>query len=83
MAPATSAFLGHFAEKDDFVDDDELTLLEADLRLLDKDVEFHTYPGTTHWFFEADRPTHDPAAAELAWDRTLAFLHRHLDYTPE
>ncbi|HZA87477.1 MAG TPA: dienelactone hydrolase family protein, partial [Acidimicrobiales bacterium] len=38
MAPARSPFLGHFAETDAFVDDDELTLLEADLRLLDKDV---------------------------------------------
>jgi carboxymethylenebutenolidase len=79
MAPATSAFLGHFADKDDFVDDDELTLLEADLRLLDKDVEFHRYPGTQHWFFEEDRPSYDAASARLAWDRTLAFLHRHLD----
>jgi carboxymethylenebutenolidase len=78
MAPATSPFLGHFAESDDFVDDDELTLLEADLRLLDKTVEFHRYAGTRHWFFEADRPTYDPAAAELAWQRTIAFLRENL-----
>lgn len=78
MAPATSPFLGHFAEVDDFVADDELTLLEADLRLLDKDVTFHRYPGTTHWFFEADRPAYDPAAAEVAWDRTVDFLRTHL-----
>jgi carboxymethylenebutenolidase len=79
MAPATSAFLGHFAEKDSFVDDDELVLLEADLRLLEKDVTFHRYPGTEHWFFESDRPAYDPAAADLAWERTLAFFHERLD----
>jgi carboxymethylenebutenolidase len=79
MAPATAAFLGHFAEVDEFVDEDELTLLEADLRLLDKDVEFHRYPGTGHWFFEADRPAYDAEAAELAWRRTLDFFHAHLD----
>ena len=78
MSPATSAFLGHFAEVDPFVDDDERTLLEADLHVLDKDVEFHHYPGTGHWFFEADRPAYDEPAATLAWERTLAFLRAHL-----
>lgn len=79
MAPAEGAFLGHFAETDELIDDDELTLLEADLRLLDKDVNFHRYPGTSHWFFEDDQPAYDDAAAKLAWDRTVAFLHQHLD----
>jgi carboxymethylenebutenolidase len=79
MAPARSAFLGHFAESDQYIEDDELTLLEAELRLLDKEVTFHRYPGTHHWFFESDRPAYDPSAAELAWDRTVSFLHRHLD----
>ena len=78
MAPAHAAFLGHFAEDDDFVDEDELTLLEADLRLLDKDVTFHRYPGTSHWFFESDRPAYDAAAADLAWSRTLAFFDQQL-----
>jgi carboxymethylenebutenolidase len=78
MAPATSAFLGHFAETDPYVDDDELTLLEADLHVLDKDVEFHHYPGTGHWFFESDRPAYDEPAATQAWDRTLSFLHDRL-----
>ena len=82
MSPATSAFLGHFAEDDAYVDDDELTLLEADLHVLDKDVTFHHYAGTGHWFFEADRPAYDEPAATLAWERTLAFLRAHLDGAP-
>jgi carboxymethylenebutenolidase len=82
MSPATSAFLGHFAEEDPYVDGDELTLLEADLHVLDKDVTFHHYPGTGHWFFEADRPNYDEPAATLAWERTLAFLRAHLDGPP-
>jgi carboxymethylenebutenolidase len=81
MTPATSAFLGHFAEVDPYVDGDERTLLEADLHVLDKDVTFHDYPGTGHWFFEAGNAAYDAAAAELAWERTLAFLHRRLDGT--
>jgi carboxymethylenebutenolidase len=78
FAGASSAYLGHYAETDPFVDDDGLVLLEAELRLLDLDTTFHRYPGTHHWFFEADRPEHHPEAAEVAWQRTLAFLRAHL-----
>ena len=78
MDGATSAYLGHFAETDPYVDEDSLVLLEADLHLLGLDPTFHRYPGTRHWFFEEDRPEHDPGAAELAWERTLAFFATHL-----
>lgn len=77
--PATCAVLGHFAEHDELVDEDSVVEMEAHLRLLDKDVEFHRYAGTGHWFAEDDRPAaYDPAAAKLAWDRTVAFLGQHL-----
>ena len=76
---ATSAFQGHFAEHDEFVSENEHIEMEGQLRLVDKDVEFHHYPGTAHWFFESDRvPAYDEAAAGLAWERTLDFLRRHL-----
>lgn len=79
FAGARSAYLGHFAETDSFVSADEVSYLEASLRLEGLDVDFHTYPNTTHWFFEADRTVaYHPQAAQLAWDRTVAFLHRHL-----
>ena len=35
-------------------------LLEADLHVLGLEPEIHHYPGTQHWFFEDDRPEHDP-----------------------
>jgi carboxymethylenebutenolidase len=77
--PATAPILGHFAERDELVSDDEVVEMEAHLRLLAKDVEFHRYAGTGHWFIEDDRPAaYDDAAAQLAWERTIAFLHRHL-----
>jgi carboxymethylenebutenolidase len=82
MSAAECAFLGHFAERDDLVSDDDKTLLEADLRLLGKEVEFHHYPGTRHGFAEADRDVFHPAAAERAWLRTLAFLRERLDRRP-
>lgn len=76
---AQAAFQGHFAEFDELVSDDEVVELEAHLHLVGRQVEFHRYPGTAHWFFEADRGVaFDEKAAELAWQRTLEFLDRHL-----
>ena len=41
-------------------------------------AEIHHYEAA-HGFFNATRPqVYDPAQAELAWTRTLAFLERHL-----
>jgi carboxymethylenebutenolidase len=78
-----SAFLGHFAEHDEFVSDDQRVEMEAHLRLLGKDVDFHLYPGTGHWFFEQDRPpAYDARAAELAWERTVEFFRDRLGATP-
>jgi carboxymethylenebutenolidase len=80
FSPAEAAFQGHFAEIDEFASEDDVNYLEAQLRLAGKEVEFHRYPGTGHWFAERDRPAaYVERAAELAWDRTLAFLHAHLD----
>jgi carboxymethylenebutenolidase len=78
FAGSRSAYLGHFAETDDYVDEDSVALLEAELHLDELDVTFHRYPGTGHWFFEEDRPEHDADAAALAWERTLAFFRQHL-----
>ena len=78
MEDARCAFLGHYAERDPYVDEDALVLLESELHLDGLDVEFHRYPGTTHWFAEPDRPEHDPEAAKTAWDRTLDFFESYL-----
>lgn len=76
---ARSAYLGHFAEHDEFESDDDIAFLEASLGLAGCDVTFHRYPGTSHWFFESDRPVaYDPAAADLAWERTVEFLRARL-----
>lgn len=82
--PGRAAIQAHFAELDELVSDDEKVTLEAELRLLGREVEVHHYAGTGHWFFEEDHAAaHDPIAAELAWERTIAFLRRHLDPAAE
>jgi carboxymethylenebutenolidase len=70
-----AAYLGHFAENDEFEPQSNVDALEESLKRAGRPVTFHRYPGTGHWFFEPDRPqAYDHAAASLAWDRTLAFL---------
>lgn len=75
FSPARAAYLGHFAESDPFEPPEGVKALEASLHAAGRPVTFHTYPDSGHWFFEADRPdAYNPAAAQLAWERTLAFL---------
>ena len=41
--------------------------------------EIHQYPGTSHAFFNDDRPdVYNADAAKDAWDRTLALFRQHL-----
>ena len=70
-------YLGHFAENDEFEPQSNVDSLEESLNLAGRPVTFYVYSGTGHWFFEPDRSqAYNPAAASLAWDRTLAFLKR-------
>jgi carboxymethylenebutenolidase len=72
-----AAYLGHFAENDEFEPQSNVDALEAALQRAGRPVTFYRYPGTGHWFFEPDRTqAFNQAAANLAWDRTLAFLRR-------
>jgi carboxymethylenebutenolidase len=72
-----AAYLGHFAENDQFEPQANVDHLEETLRRAGRPVTFHRYSGTAHWFFEPDRSqAYNQAAARLAWQRTLAFLKR-------
>jgi carboxymethylenebutenolidase len=75
---ARTAYLGHFAEEDEWEPLDGVRQMEADIRAAGRDVTIHIYPGVAHWFFEADRPEYNPEAAEVAWRRTLEFLNQRL-----
>jgi carboxymethylenebutenolidase len=75
-----AAFLGHFAENDEWAALKSVHKLEERIRLAGKEVTFFIYPGTKHWFFEENQPNaYDEAAAKLAWGRTVKFLHRQLN----
>lgn len=75
FSQSQAAFLGHFAENDEFEPQSEVDALKAALQSAGRPADFHIYPGTGHWFFEPDRTdAFNQEAASLAWDRTLAFL---------
>jgi carboxymethylenebutenolidase len=78
---AKAAYLCHFAENDPFEPAESVTEMEETLEAAGKQVAFYIYPGTTHWFFEPNRPdAYNPSAAALAWERTITFLHTQLDH---
>lgn len=78
-ASARAAYLGHYAESDEWESPASVKRLERRLQAAHRPVTFYTYAGTSHWFFEKDRAeAYNAKAAKLAWRRTVAFLRRTL-----
>lgn len=74
-----SAFQLHLASDDEYVDRSGVARLRRKLEAAGRPYELHMYGGTAHWFCEADHPdTFVAGAAELAWKRTIGFLHSTL-----
>jgi carboxymethylenebutenolidase len=61
--------MAHLATDDPYESQADMDALAANIG-----ETAYTYPGTKHWFAEADRPEYNAAAAALAFDRTVAFL---------
>ncbi|MEP6774226.1 MAG: dienelactone hydrolase family protein [Chloroflexota bacterium] len=75
---ASAPLQGHWASNDQFeASEDAVQVFEARMKAAGHTPDFYTYPNTEHWFFESDRPEYNPEASQLAWERTLAFLHEH------
>ena len=83
-APATeevarirAPLLIHFAETDERINaswpDYQAALVAAGVR-----HQAFTYPGTQHGFHNDTTPRYQPAAAQLAWQRTIGFFERTL-----
>lgn len=73
-----AALLLHYAEHDDGINAG-IAAYTAALRAHGKTFEAHTYPGTQHAFNnDTSAARYHAEAAALAWQRTAAFLRRHL-----
>ncbi len=74
----TAKVLGHYSDNDEWEPNEYVDAAFAAFAQAGVDATRHTYPGVAHWFVEDDRPEYDPAAAQLAWERTLEFLKKNL-----
>ena len=70
--------LGLFGADDQYPGSEEVAELERRLVAAGKDVEFHSYEGAGHAFFNTDRPSYRAEAAQDGWERIWAFFGRHL-----
>lgn len=77
-AKITSKVMGHYSDNDEWEPNEYVNNTFAELKNAGVDATLHIYPGVAHWFVESDRPEHDPAAAQLAWERTFEFLKKNL-----
>jgi carboxymethylenebutenolidase len=51
---------------------------ETALKARKRRFTMHMYPNTMHGFHNDTTPRYDPAAAKLAWDRTITFFNENL-----
>ena len=67
----------HYAEDDPRINAMKPGFEEA-LKAAGATFEMHTYPGTMHGFHNTSTPRYNKDAAQLAWDRTIAFFKANL-----
>jgi carboxymethylenebutenolidase len=70
--------LAHVATKDDWVKPPMAEDVKRQIEEAGGSMHIHLYEAD-HAFFNDTRPeVHDPVAAKVAWDETIAFLRKHL-----
>ncbi len=79
MTPELSVpLLGIFGNEDKNPDPAQVDTIEAELKRLGKQYEFHRYDGAGHGFFATDRPGYRPEQAVDGWKKVFAFYGKHL-----
>lgn len=78
VAKIQAPLLLHYAETDERVNAG-WPAYEAALKSHKKDYTSHFYAGTQHGFHNDRTPRYDAKAANIAWDRTLAFFKEQLN----
>jgi carboxymethylenebutenolidase len=78
LASLKGPVLGHFGKQDQSIPLDVVEAFGVGLRHAGKSVEIHLYDAG-HAFSRIGGPNFDAASASMAEQRTLDFLHAHLD----
>jgi carboxymethylenebutenolidase len=72
--------IGHFGEEDMSIKVDDVNTFQATLKTTAGDHEIYIYPNAGHGFANEDNEqAYNAEAAQLAWQRTLAFLQEHVE----
>ncbi|MBA8825886.1 carboxymethylenebutenolidase [Saccharopolyspora lacisalsi] len=75
----TAPVLGHYGERDHTIGveavEETKSKIAADSRVT---PTMHYYPAGHAFFNDRNPSSYDEESADLAWERTLEFLHRHL-----
>lgn len=77
VARIKAPLLLHYAELDTRINEG-WPAMEKALQTHNKVYEAHIYPGVNHGFHNDSTPRYDQAAADLAWQRTLAWFEKYL-----
>jgi carboxymethylenebutenolidase len=78
LATLDMPILGIFGAEDQGIPVADVRAFESTLQELGKDVEIQVYEGAGHAFANPSGERYQPEAARDAWQRTLAFLDRHV-----
>ena len=74
----TCPVAGFFGVHDTNPPPDDVRKVEAELKRLGVETDFHIYEDTGHGFMDPDQTRYVEASANDAWARILVFLKRHL-----
>ncbi|MBK8254225.1 MAG: dienelactone hydrolase family protein [Polyangiaceae bacterium] len=79
VAKVRAPILAHFAERDQWAKPEIAQQIQKNLTARGGTMTLHVYDAD-HAFFNDTRPeVHSPENAQLAWTRSVQFLHTHLD----
>jgi carboxymethylenebutenolidase len=81
VASIKAALMLHYASLDQRINAG-IPAFEAALKANNKPYTIHMYEGVNHAFNNDTGNRYDKAAADLAWQRTLAFFKQHLGAPP-
>ncbi|NEZ63731.1 dienelactone hydrolase family protein [Leptolyngbyaceae cyanobacterium CCMR0082] len=78
LEPLQMPIQGHFGALDTNPSPDTVQSFETALKNLGKDTDIYIYEGANHAFANPSGTRYNADAADLAWQRTIAFLRQHL-----
>jgi carboxymethylenebutenolidase len=78
LAPIKWPVMGVFGDADQAIPTTTVKAFEDSLNTLGVENEIYLYPGVGHAFANPSNPNHAPAETADAWQKSIAFLDKHL-----